>query len=282
MNPMKGSIIKLGKRKAFPAGLNAKARARLKSRQVQSLTEQSRKIREKGKVNPEKSAAQQRMTFGETNVDAARRILSDERNMDRMSVHQINHEIATAGVMRILNAGRVHIDPRDARQVMGNSGKILERFAKRVPSEHELWKYIPGPKRGPDGKLHYPQMKRFKLKGAEAKVYIEQFSLPRKWKGQKPDRVVQVLNERLQNVPFLPPRAGEIVSKDLGIIRDMAPIHYPPVRERYRVMGWILLEDYSSGRGAAHHMQVYLQKIVPKKAEIERELRMKAQAKTGN
>ncbi len=276
MKPLKGSIINRRKRKAFPAGLNAKARAQLRSRQAQELAEQSRKIREKGKFNPEKRAAQQRMTFGETAAEAAVRLMAENQKLHLMKAKDLNHEIATAGVMRILNADRVHMDPRDAKQILGRTGKIFDRFAKRVPTEHELWKYIPGPKRGPDGKLHYPPMKRFKIGGAEAKVYIEQFSISRKYEGHKPDRIVQVLNEKLANVPFLPPRTGEIVSKDLGVIRDMAQVHYPPVRERYKVMGWILLADYSSGKGAAYHMQAYLKKIVPKKAEIERELRQKA------
>ncbi|MCX6803068.1 MAG: hypothetical protein NTY48_00690 [Candidatus Diapherotrites archaeon] len=258
------SLNKFKKRRALFGRLSAKERARIRSRQAQQLFNQAVKQRERNTFNPEKRAAQHRVTFGETNVDAAKRLLTDQKNLDRMSIREINHKIATAGVMRILNADRMQIDFREAKELLGNAGKIMELFVKRLPSETELLKYIPGPKPTSKG-IAYPPMKRFTIRGKEVRVYLEGFSLSRKWRGQKPDRVVQVLNEKLRNVPFLPPKTGELVNKDLGVISRMPQAYYPPKNETYKVMGWILFEDASSGRGSSHHLQVYLKKAFPNK-----------------
>ncbi len=243
----KGSIVKKWKRKALPGGINAKLRARLRSLQAE-------KLRRQKKPKLSKRAAFQKTTHGETAGQAFIRLETNPKHR-LMTAEEKNLAIGTAGVNRIINASGVSLSRQQAKQVLGPAGIIMEHFAKRVPDPRKLWEYFPS---------HRP-WKKFRIRGKETPVYIEKFSIPDQYAKRRPDRVVQIINEKLDGVPFIPPAPGEIVDGNLTVLSRMTGEFNSKVTQRYKVLGWILFESFVQGRGSSHHLQTYLQKFQPKK-----------------
>lgn len=237
----------MGKRKALPGGINKKMRAALRSIQAGQLAKQ--------KELPIRRLSIKKSTYGLTNVETARRLLSDPV-YGNIGLKDISNRIVNARVMRILNASSSPISNKSAQQILGKAGKIMDQFAGRVPKWRTIDEHIPGPKRY---RKNW-EMKRFMQNKKEAEVYIENYSLEEKYAGEKPDLLVRILNEKEQGIPFLPPRTGSIVNENLQQLNQMAITNYPPESKRYVVMGWILFQDYYRGKGSVYHLQAYLKK----------------------